>query len=329
MKKTKKKFCVKSSGFIRSPKSGLRLASDLVAASVKKPSLKKWRLPAGFKLFNQITILRRNKCAGSFHEAFKYLACIAQFFGVMPVCNILTKCPLSLNFKWLSLKVFYSIFVTLSCLMETVCCIYWTFSTKVLFGKMVTLVFYITNLLSFITFIQLSTKWPRLMAKWHEIEKKLPHQIDTSRMYSKMRTTTILILSLSAIEHILSIISSFDAVMDCPKIKNIFQAYFVHNFPQIFTFFRYSHLLGVYVKFIHITSTFVWSFADLFIMMISCGLASMFYRINEKMREDKGKVITLILIRRSFLWPKAYKHLIIVYAARLLARAPQLLSKHL
>lgn len=132
-----------------------------------------------------------------------------------------------------------------------------------------------------------------MQLQWRDVEKKLPPLRTTDEKHSlriRMRSTAFIILVLSLIEHILSIVSAVDEVVDCPRIKNIYKAYHIKSFPQVFTFFSYNIPLSIYVKFVHITSTFIWSFTDLFIMMISCGLSAKFKLINERMLEDKGKV---------------------------------------
>lgn len=252
--------------------------------------IKQWRLSGHLKFLHQSSL--KCFCDLSFHRSIYPIVAMAQFFGVMPVNNISDKCPSSLSYTWKSFRFVFAVFVTISCGLEAASSVVWTFRTNIEFGKMVILVYYITNFFSFFCFLRLAKSWPSIMAKWHEVEKKLP-QMETERkqrLCSRIRRTAAVILTLSAIEHILSIISSFAVVHDCPRIKNVLQAYYVHNFPQIFTFFKYSHALGVYVKFIHVTSTFVWSYTDLFIMMVSCGLSSMFHQINQRMLKDKGKV---------------------------------------
>lgn len=132
-----------------------------------------------------------------------------------------------------------------------------------------------------------------MQLQWRDVEKKLPPLRTTDEKHSlriRMRSTAFIILVLSLIEHILSIVSAVDEVVDCPRIKNIYKAYHIKSFPQVFTFFSYNIPLSIFVKFVHITSTFIWSFTDLFIMMISCGLSAKFKLINERMLEDKGKV---------------------------------------
>lgn len=235
----------------------------------------------------------KSKISGSFHKAIHPILFVAQCFGVMPVVNISSDNPSEVKFSWKSFRSYFALFVMLSCGSEAITATIWLFKTRLEFGKMIIVVFYVTNFMSFLAFLRLAQAWPDLMMRWHALEKKLP-QLEAHREKSetskRIRRTAFVILTLSAVEHILSIISAVSVVLDCPRIKNILQAYYVHNFPQVFSFFNYSHVLGVYVKFIHLTSTFVWSFCDLFIMMISSGLAVKFKQINRRMLVDKGKV---------------------------------------
>lgn len=285
--KTKKVFCGKSGGVAKTTRK-MKLTPDI--SSLMKP-IKLWKSSGSIKFMQREST--KGECSGSFHEAIFPLLFIAQCFGVMPVHNISGKCPTGLKFTWKSLRFMFAVFVMMSCGLETLSAISWTFRTHIEFGKMVILVFYVTNFMSFFCFLRLSVVWPELMKKWHEVEKNLPQmemKKEKRAMCLRIRKTVAVILTMSAVEHILSIIGSVAVVLDCPRIQNILQAYYVHNFPQVFSFFKYSHLLGIYVKLIHVTSTFVWSYADLFIMVVSQGLSAKFNQINERMLKDKGKV---------------------------------------
>ncbi|KAL7038090.1 hypothetical protein ACKWTF_009450 [Chironomus riparius] len=281
--KFKKPFCPKSTLFKRSKKAPPNLEIQLT-------DIKRWQLIEGIKNLHQKS--NTSITDGSFHNAIKPALIIGQCFGAMPVSNVISKYPSSLKFTWKSLQSWYAIFVTLSVGWEALLTIYWTFSRHLEFGKMVYLVFYVSNFMSFVCFFSLATNWPDLMMLWHNVEKQLPpYRSKSEKFYlrARMRNIVIIILMLSLIEHILSIISALAIVVDCPRIKNIMKAYYVKSFPQVFSFLPYSTAFGIYIKFIHVTSTFMWTFTDLFIMMISCGLSEKFKLINERMLEDKGK----------------------------------------
>lgn len=283
--KARKIFCGKN-GRVEEKKG--KLTSNI---SVLMKPVKLWKIAGNVRFIPQDE--SKSNCSGNFHQAVYPVMAIAQCFGVMPVNNISAQCPADLKFTWKSVRFCFAIIVMMSCGLESFSAVSWTFSTRVEFGKLVILIFYVTNLFSFYCFLSLAKNWPKVMQKWHEVEKSLSSvgTVEDKRAICwRIRKTAAIILTLSAIEHILSIISSVAVVLDCPKIKNILKAYYVHNFPQVFKFFSYSHVLGVYVKFIHVTATFVWSYADLFIMIVSQGLSGMFKQINERMLKDKGKV---------------------------------------
>lgn len=284
--KAKKRFCAKSSGFVGKARK-LKLPSF---AALINP-ISQWRLGRNVKLYPRES--EKCFCDASFHESIYPVMLVAQCFGVLPVLNISAKCPSGLRYTWKSLRFAFAVLVMMSCGLEAAFAVAWTFRTRVEFGKMVILVFYITNFMSFFCFIRLAKFWPQIMLEWHEVERKLPPNAterDKRAMCVRIRRVAFVILMLSAIEHILSIFGSVSVVIDCPRIQNILKAYYVHNFPQVFSFFSYSHVLGIFVKFVHVTSTFVWSFTDLFIIMVSCGLSARFKQINERLMVDKGKV---------------------------------------
>lgn len=286
--KVRKRFCVKSNSLVNSSK---------ISSSVSM-FLRQWKRSDSVKVCHPSTA--RHFCDGNFQDSIYPVLAIAQCFGVMPVRNISSRNALDLKFTWKSFRYIFAVFVTMSCALEAVSTIVWTFSTRVEFGKLVILVYYITNFLSLYCFLRLARTWPNLMMRWHDVEMSLPQIEKKSKrreLLVRMRKTAAFILAMSAVEHILSIVSSVLVVSDCPRIQNLVKAYYVRNFPQVFSFFEYSHVLGFYVKFIHITSTFVWSFADLFIMMISCGLSAKFKQVNEQLLLDKGKVICRSLLK--------------------------------
>lgn len=154
--KTKKQFCaVKSNIFKRFKKP--QQNQDLSPCA----KLKRWQFVDNMKLFkNRVS---PDLCVGSFHEAIKPVLVLGQFFGCLPVSNVTASTPYSLDFKWKSLRFFFSLFVTMSCGIQALLTIYWTFSKRIEFGKMVFLVYYVTNFLSFVCFLKLAKKWPELM----------------------------------------------------------------------------------------------------------------------------------------------------------------------
>lgn len=60
---------------------------------------------------------------------------------------------------------------------------------------------------------------------------------------------------------------------------------------HIFHFFRYNHALGALGKLINIVSTFVWTYMDVFVIIISVGLVFRLRQINERLLAIKGHLV--------------------------------------
>lgn len=107
-------------------------------------------------------------------------------------------------------------------------------------------------------------------------------------------------------EHLLSITVGANAANNCPSIRDPIRAYLIANYPQVFLLYPYSGGLGIFAKFLNIIATFTWSYTgslerfcsflsfntlfspDLFVIIVSIGLASKFKQINEDLMSIKG-----------------------------------------
>jgi gustatory receptor len=78
---------------------------------------------------------------------------------------------------------------------------------------------------------------------------------------------------------------------NCAAIKDPIRAFFVVSLTQIFYVTEYSPYISVVGKIGNVLVTFIWSYTDLFVMLISIGLASRFKLINDFIQKHKGKVM--------------------------------------
>lgn len=69
-----------------------------------------------------------------------------------------------------------------------------------------------------------------------------------------------------------------------------FEDYFRMELNQLFVYFEYSPYLAFFGKTLNILSTFMWTFMDLFVMVISIGLSTQFKKINRHLMKHKGQV---------------------------------------
>lgn len=93
-------------------------------------------------------------------------------------------------------------------------------------------------------------------------------------------------------EHLLSLITTIHTANKCrhvpdDPIKNVM----LLQLPHIFHYLHYTPALAVVGKVVNVLSTFVWTFMDVFVMMISVGLVSRFRQINRSLTENKGRAM--------------------------------------
>lgn len=88
------------------------------------------------------------------------------------------------------------------------------------------------------------------------------------------------------------IMGSFDLVASdhTQKKLSLWQELFQTQVPILFTMTELTWWKAIPSKWCNVVVTFVWSFMDLFIMLISVGLASQFKQINSDLRPIKGRV---------------------------------------
>lgn len=94
------------------------------------------------------------------------------------------------------------------------------------------------------------------------------------------------------VEHLLSLITDIHTANKCQHIpddpiKNVILLQMQH----IFRYVHYSPILAVIGKYSNVLATFVWTYMDVFVMMISVGLVSRFRQINRNLKENKGRVM--------------------------------------
>lgn len=94
----------------------------------------------------------------------------------------------------------------------------------------------------------------------------------------------------NAAEHLLNIVAAIQTATKCMITNDDFQNVFVDQLPHIFYFTSYSPTKAILGKFVNVMATFMWTYMDLFIIIISVGLVFRFQQINNNLMKHKGKV---------------------------------------
>lgn len=246
-----------------------------------------WKHPE--KIDNYLkSIEEGNQQCDGFQKSTATIFILAQFFGLMPVKNIMRAQVDKLKFNWRFLRVLYSIFIVFTVGFLTFPCLCHLLESDISYRKIVHTLFNAIQLISLLWFLQFSRKWLKIMKKWSKVEEKLT----TPKKRSEKNEITIKIVAcaflvFSLIEHILSIIDAVAEAPTCDDQMSVFQAYMFQSSPMVFYYFPYSLWLGIFVKICQTTTTFIWWFNDLFIILISVGLSSLFRTINDEVEAQR------------------------------------------
>uniref|UniRef100_A0A182WQV6 Gustatory receptor n=1 Tax=Anopheles minimus TaxID=112268 RepID=A0A182WQV6_9DIPT len=220
---------------------------------------------------------------GTFHEAVRGVLTMAQLFSIMPLRGILAKDPRKLRFSYTSGRAVYAYVCALGIGFLAVMAVYFFASKRYHFQKMVTAFFYCYNLYAMYRFGRLGQQWPGLMVKWTRVDDSLPPQKDLFEravLAYRIKLCSIMVMTLSLSEHLLSIVAAVHYSNNCPAVHDPYEAFFKSNFAFVYYYFSYSTWRGFLTKFFNVICNFIWSYVDLFVIVISMGLSHSFRRIN-------------------------------------------------
>ncbi|XP_062138673.1 gustatory receptor 5a for trehalose isoform X1 [Drosophila sulfurigaster albostrigata] len=207
---------------------------------------------------------------------------IAQCFSLMPVCGIYAATAQGLRFSWRSWRTWYSVLCICSLSVDTIFTINMTAHSLLDVRNVEPIIFHVCNLLGFCVFLQLARKWPTLMRHWAAVEQQLPpHQNWKQREHlaRRIHQVAMLLLSLSLMEHLLSIIAFVYHDL-CPSRRDPIDSYLFATGPQLFHLFAYSNWLGWLGKLQNVLLTFSWSYMDIFLMLLGIGLNDLLTRLT-------------------------------------------------
>lgn len=234
---------------------------------------------------------------GTFYQAIGPVLAMAQFFGVMPVCGVQNAAGASaLQYRWLTVRTVYAIVLFVLTAVFTVMTILQKFEQTLSFDNIVPIIFYVSVLYIRLCFALLARRWPSLMRQWARVERQMPPLTalaDQQRLAYRIKMLAITVLTMSLAEHILNIISIVSFSNRCnPNQEEPIRNFFLAEQSQFFRYVDYRPELAVLGKIINGSATFLWSYMDLFVMMVSVGLATRFRQINESLRRYKGAVMS-------------------------------------
>ncbi|XP_018319540.1 gustatory receptor for sugar taste 64f-like [Agrilus planipennis] len=125
--------------------------------------------------------------------------------------------------------------------------------------------------------------WPRLMKHWIRVDEKMKTYDYPKKLDLKLKLTMIILLLIASVEYSLALIHN---AIDYNGITITFQnwEFFIKKqFPLVFSVTNYSLWKSIILLIVSTTATFLWSYADLFVMLCSFVLAARFKQITERL----------------------------------------------
>lgn len=136
------------------------------------------------------------------------------------------------------------------------------------------------------------------MEVWKEKENRFlqfPYKKHGFHLSIKIRAIATIVVVLALTEHILFLSNSaynqFNTVTYCNWTIDAPLSYFLeHQFPFLFGRIPFKLPIGIFVEVMNLSFTFGWNYMELFVMIVSLGLVTRFWQINDRLDTFKGKV---------------------------------------
>ncbi|KAH8374326.1 hypothetical protein KR200_007154, partial [Drosophila serrata] len=163
----------------------------------------RWRCAQGGLEFEQLD---------TFYKAIRPYLCVAQFFGVMPLANILSRDPQNVKFKVRSLATgITGLFLLLGGL-KTIIGANVLFKAGLNAKNMVGLVFLIVGIINWLNFVGFARSWSQIMLPWSSLDILMlfpPYKRCKRTLRSKINTIVISVGCLGLVDHTLYYISGY------------------------------------------------------------------------------------------------------------------------
>ncbi|XP_047354718.1 gustatory receptor for sugar taste 64f-like isoform X2 [Vespa velutina] len=238
----------------------------------------------------------------SFHRAISPILWWAQFFGLLPLSGISANLPSRLIFKKISFRTAYAIIVAASIFVMAILSIIHMIKTlkPESFGvrggiaaATAGAIFYGNGLCGTIMFLWLSPRWVILQNDWKAMEQFIDsNKYQRPRLRWKFIIISSIILFFALFEHIVSVINNstnFEWGTSNSTFTNFLHIYTVNSHNFILENVDYNFAIGLYVFIVSKIATFVWNFTDLFVVLISTGLAERYKTLNKRLFDTAKK----------------------------------------
>ncbi|EAA02857.3 AGAP012713-PA [Anopheles gambiae str. PEST] len=212
----------------------------------------------------------------------------ARLFGVFPLSNITATDPSAFRFHYFSpyivlsaLSIVGGLFIMAAALvrLNRVGINAMNIAEPIFFGM--------CTLLQLL-FVRLAQAWRGFMVYWAEREEMFfARPYGAINLRRKVIGLAVCILTSALVEHVVYVINQaynvYQESLTCQyNVTNPLKLYGTLTFGSVYQSVPYHHLLTMYLLYTTISLTFIWTFTDLFIMLVATGIACRFGQLNKR-----------------------------------------------
>lgn len=161
------------------------------------------------------------------------------------------------------------------------------------------LIFYLHGFVGGLLFFHLAKQWPAILQSFTKVEGILQTEayayLDGWQIKKKIRMTSLVLFSVAFSEHFISWINFlYDRLTQAKlckwQIDNYFYYLAYHHLYQVYQELPLNPFTVAWGEYMNVSFAFAWSFIDLFVILVSMGISSMFMKINKRLEFFHGRV---------------------------------------
>ncbi|XP_049822392.1 uncharacterized protein LOC109600282 [Aethina tumida] len=182
-----------------------------------------------------------------FHDDIKYVITVGQFFGILPITNVLNTSE-KISFSWYSKTIIYCYVIIAGTIFMCIMSFIKLTEDRFSIHGFDSFFFNVNGLLICVLFVKLAHKWSKFNKAWMQLDGDLKICTHKGVLTKKVYLILVVSLTAAAVEHILAMIHTFTDVSDgAEEVMGKIELYFKEDYGFIFTRIPYSIVLGVFV----------------------------------------------------------------------------------
>ncbi|XP_020716138.1 gustatory receptor for sugar taste 64b [Ceratitis capitata] len=248
----------------------------------------------------------------TFHKSVSKVLLVSQFFGLLPVSNILADDVQRIHYSWCSVHSVYSGAIIILNTLEFCTVGYLVFKAGLNFHNSGTISLFVVCMLEHFYFWRLATQWPLIMRVWRRTEEiflRPPYHIyATYNMKARIYALSSLVMCSAMVEHSFLVFNSFHHSnierVQCKYNVSFWESLYRRERPHLSRVLPFSIWYLPVVEWINLTLAYPRSFTDAFIICVSVGLAARFHQLYLRIEAVHNKALPTLFwteVREHFL----------------------------